>query len=184
MPGCWSKTVFASFKNTFFLVLTACHNLINCVHKQKCHLCCIFKLHQYGLFSRLSHGSSFSIPGKNTTASFFHSPLLVFSGHAALALPACSLQIWCIRALNLPRPISCLFIAEVDGPEPVGPGSRCRRVNTLKSEGQRGWSHYWYHPWNHFVNARDSERQTAARWLLNLGWGLRDAIKKANVIKF
>lgn len=110
---------------------------------------------------------------KKHCSMLFHSLLLESSGYAALPLPACYLQIWCIRALNLPQPISCLFMSEVDGPAPVGPGSRCHCVNMLKSEGQRGWSQYWYHPWNHFVTAGDSEwrRRRDDCEILAEGWG-------------
>lgn len=128
------------------------------------------KYHEYGLISRFVVPPPF-LYLKKYPSTLFHSPFLVSSGHAALPLPACYLQIWCIRALNLPLPISCVFIAEVDGTAPVGPGSRCRRVNMLKSEGQRGWSQYWYHPWNHFVSAGDSE------WPLRRGSGSEMIVK-------
>lgn len=77
---------------------------------------------------------------------------------SALLFSAYYLQIWCIWALNLPRPISVCLSLKWMALCQLGLAPSAA-VSTLKSEGQRGRCKYWYTPWNHFVTTRDSKLQ-------------------------
>lgn len=105
---------------------------------------------------------------------------------SALLFSIYYLKIWCIRALNLPLRISvCLSLKWMAFCQlGLAPSAA---VSTPKSEGQGGdvsidtLLEITLSP-PEIPSCRSNP--IAGRWLWILGWGLRDAIKKANVINF
>lgn len=116
-------------------------------------------------------------------------PLLPSTRISRISAPLFSiyyLKMWCIWALNLPRRISvCLSVKWM---------ALCQlgltlsaAVSTLKSEGQRGDVSIDT-PLEITLSPPEipgcMSDPIAGGWLPILGWGLRVAIKKANVINF